>query len=663
MNIQELTKGIYGCSCGRDHLCPIDVVDISETALDSLPEYVNAYDRILIVADRNTSKACGDRVFSLLEKKVTSYVVLENNGDGLVVPNEEKIAEIESYFDGNDLILGVGSGVINDLCKYVSFEKDVPYFIVATAPSMDGYASAGAAMILQGMKITTGARPPKGILADPTVLKDAPFEMIKAGYGDIVGKFSCLNDWKLSHVINGEYLCETVWQLMYDTAVAVKDLAAGIMAKDEASVQKLMEALVVAGIAMAYVGNSRPASGSEHHLSHFFEITGILDRKPYFCHGIDVVYASVVTAEIREKILKAKPSYQPFRKTRFETEIRRIYKSSADGVIALQEKLGWHEQNHETVVKERWDRITEVLKEAPSRREMLDMLEAVGLNYAEFEALYGDRKIQDAKRYAKELKDRYSVLWLADQYVPEAIDLDPGKIKVVAMDLDGTLCQHKSHLPEENKEALRALKERYTLLMSGAGMCERIFHQMEEFPVNVLGTYGMQYCEYDPETGTLKKVFDEVAPCDKESVRQRIDALRERFGFTEYRGESVEYHASGCVTFPILGMKAIQEEKLAFDPDRKKRRAILAEVKAAFPEYNVFVGGSSSFDMAPKPYDKAYALKKYAEAHGLQPEEIVYIGDDYGEGGNDESVFLSEFHYLPIDDYREFPETVKCLLR
>ena len=67
--------------------------------------------------------------------------------------------------------------------------------------------------------------------------------------------------------------------------------------------------------------------------------------------------------------------------------------------------------------------------------------------------------------------------------------------------------------------------------------------------------------------------------------------------------------------------------------------------------------------MAPKPYDKAYALKQYAKSHGLKPEEIVYIGDDYGEGGNDESVFLSEFYYLPIDDYRDFPETVACLLR
>ena len=556
----------------------------------------------------------------------------------------------------------IGSGVLNDLCKYVTLDKHVPYYIVATAPSMDGYASVGAAMILGGMKVTTGARSPKAILADPRVLKDAPFEMLQAGYGDIVGKFSCLNDWKLGAVVNGEYLCERVWQLMYDTAVSVRRLADGIVRRDPDAVGALMEALVIAGIAMAYVGNSRPASGSEHHLSHFFEITGILDHAKYFCHGIDVAYASVVTARIREKILTMEPEAHPFNRAQWETEIKRIYKTSAEGVMKLQDKLGWHEVNDLAGIREKWPEIKAVLREAPTEKEMREMLEAVGLHYSEFEALYGGRKIHDAIWYAKDLKDRYSVLWLLDSYFPKAGWLDAKKIRCVAMDLDGTLCQHKTPLPEVTKEALRAMKKRYALLMCGAGMCARIFNQMEKFPVDVLGTYGMQYCEYDEATGELKTVYDHVFPCDRESVEKRVTALRQKFGFTEFRGDSVEYHASGCVTFPILGTKAIPEEKLAFDPDRKKRRAIYGIVKETFPEYNVFVGGSSSFDMAPKPYTKAYALSEYAAKHGLRHDEIVYIGDDYGEGGNDESVYLSDFHYLLIDDFRTFPEVVRELI-
>jgi hydroxymethylpyrimidine pyrophosphatase-like HAD family hydrolase len=116
------------------------------------------------------------------------------------------------------------------------------------------------------------------------------------------------------------------------------------------------------------------------------------------------------------------------------------------------------------------------------------------------------------------------------------------------------------------------------------------------------------------------------------------------------------------VTFPILGTKARAEDKLAFDPDRSKRRAIYEDICNVFSDYTVFVGGSSSFDMAPFPFDKAYALAKYCADHGIAHNEVVYIGDDYGPGGNDESVYKSDFNYLTIDNYLDFPEIVKDLL-
>ena len=190
----------------------------------------------------------------------------------------------------------------------------------------------------------------------------------------------------------------------------------------------------------------------------------------------------------------------------------------------------------------------------------------------------------------------------------------------------------------------------------------RIFGQMGQYPIDILGNYGMQYAEYNPETKQLEIVEDNVLPCDKESVEKRVTMLRKKYGFTDYKGDNVEFHSSGCVTFPILGTKADIEDKLSFDPDRKKRRAIYEEVKATFPEYTVFVGGSSSFDMAPAPYNKAYALAKYCEEKGIAHDEVVYVGDDYGQGGNDESVYLSDFGYLTIDDYLDFPEVVKVLL-
>ena len=240
--------------------------------------------------------------------------------------------------------------------------------------------------------------------------------------------------------------------------------------------------------------------------------------------------------------------------------------------------------------------------------------------------------------------------------------MDVNKIKLVVFDLDGTLTQHKTPLSEEHRKVLDELGKKYKLLIAGAGMCQRIFNQMNQYPIDIIGNYGLQYAEYNPNTKEIEIKKNVVLPCDRESVAMRVTAMREKYGYTEYVGDNVEYHASGCVTFPLLGTKANIEDKLAFDPSRSKRREIYDDVKKVFSDYIVFVGGSSSFDMAPAPYNKAYALSEYCKEHGIAHDEVAYVGDDYGLGGNDESVYLSDFNFITIDDYRDFPEIMKVLL-
>ena len=240
--------------------------------------------------------------------------------------------------------------------------------------------------------------------------------------------------------------------------------------------------------------------------------------------------------------------------------------------------------------------------------------------------------------------------------------MDLNKIKVVAMDLDGTLTQHKEKLSLKHREILNKLAEKYKLIMVGAGQVNRIFNQMEQFPIDIIGNYGLQYATYNHETCSMDIKRDLTFDVDKSDIEEKVNFFRNKYGYTEYRGENVEYHISGCVTFPILGTKAIQEDKLSFDPDRSKRRLFYDEVCSVFSDYNVFVGGSSSFDMSPKPYNKYYALDLYCKENGLSHENVVYIGDDYGYGGNDESVYKSDFNYLTIDDYRDFEKVVNALL-
>lgn len=235
-------------------------------------------------------------------------------------------------------------------------------------------------------------------------------------------------------------------------------------------------------------------------------------------------------------------------------------------------------------------------------------------------------------------------------------------VKVMAFDLDGTLTQHRTPLGEKNREILDTLGRSCRLLMVGAGQAQRIFRQMGGYPIDIIGNYGMQFCRYDAETRALRPVYDEHAPCDREGVAARIAALREKYGYTSFRGAGVEFHESGCVTFPLLGTGADIRDKLAFDPDRAKRRRMYEDVRAAFPEYTVFVGGSSSFDFAPLPYDKYYALDRFCREQGLRHDALVYVGDDYGAGGNDEAVYRSDFRFVCVDDYTRLADYLKEFL-
>lgn len=411
MDIRQLLRK-HHCSCGKQHSCGIKYVCIERGAIAQLTHLTADRTSMLLVADENTYGAAGEKVMSALSGRQIKKVIF--SGSTVLIPNEEAIGRVTAVLDGIQLIVGIGSGVIQDLCKYVSHTSGIPYYIIATAPSMDGYASTGAAMILGGMKVTVPANVPEVILADTQILKDAPMDMIRAGYGDIVGKYSALNDWKLSWVVNGEYFCQEIWDLTAGMVEKTLKLANGLLKRDEESIRVLMEALVTVGIAMSYAGSSRPASGSEHHLSHYFEITGILREEPYFSHGIDVAYSTVVTTKLREMLL-SKPwpqvQYRPDRDT-YEQEIHRIYGSVAQGCIDLQDKVGRYGKNMLSVYREKEKAIRAVLSEMPKASEIEAMLNAVGLDMADFHKLYSDQKRLDAVWYAKELKDRYTVLWM-----------------------------------------------------------------------------------------------------------------------------------------------------------------------------------------------------------------------------------------------------------
>lgn len=424
MNINEILGGVKCSACGKIHKCDIENIIVKSGAISALGFLVEKYNKILLVADENTYGVAGKLVEKQLDGKIYSSVIFD--GGTILIPNEIAIERVRSELEGVELIIGIGSGVIQDLCKYVSFFAKLPYMIVATAPSMDGYASNGAAMILGGMKETVSAHLPKAIIADVDVLKNAPMEMIKAGYGDIIGKYSALNDWKLSREVNDEYFCQYIYDVTFDMIDQTLKTASSLLKRDPDSIRALTEALMIVGVMMSFATTSRPASGSEHHLSHYFEITGIVEGKPYLPHGIDVAYSTVVTAKIREQFLKNPPPCEQFcpKREDYEAKIRELYGSVASGCIALQDKVGNYKKNRLPRYIERWDRIKEILSEMPSALEIEKMLALAELDICELYKTYGKKKVNDAVLYAKDLKDRYTVLWTNYDIYGDKYELD-----------------------------------------------------------------------------------------------------------------------------------------------------------------------------------------------------------------------------------------------
>ena len=412
MDINQLLLGREDCPCGRPHRCSIERVCVGSGATGELTALAKDATGVLLVADENTYAAAGERVEAALADCALTRVIFP--GAPLLIPDERAIERVCASLDGIDLIVGVGSGVIQDLCKYVSFFSQIPYIIVATAPSMDGYASSGAAMILKGMKETVAVGLPLAIVMDTDVLKNAPMDMIRSGYGDIMGKYSSLCDWHLSHAVDGEYHCPYIDRLISETVEQTRSSAQGILRREEKSIEALCRALVVVGITLAFVGNSRPASGSEHHLSHFFEIVGIESGQPYLPHGTDVAYAAVITARLRE-LLCARPWKGPlYRPTREDllSDMKETYGRVAEGCVALQDRVGNYARDRLPVYLAKEAQLRAILSEMPSSQDMQALLAEVGFDMREFYDLYGEEKISRAIRFAKDLKDRYTVLWM-----------------------------------------------------------------------------------------------------------------------------------------------------------------------------------------------------------------------------------------------------------
>jgi glycerol-1-phosphate dehydrogenase [NAD(P)+] len=403
-------------------------VKTGRNILSSVPEMISVLGakKTFVLCDLNTYKAAGEKVCAILKEANlphTLYVLpVEKPG-----PDEWTIGNVLMHLDpACDLILGVGSGVINDVCKEVAFKSGRKNAIVGTAPSMDGFASATGSMELDHVKVSLNNQCPQGILLDGDVLCQAPMRMLWAGYGDMVAKYVAICEWRITNLITGEYYCEAIADLM---RAALKKISANVdklMQRDPDAALAVAEGLLIAGMGMAFAGCSRPASGIEHYFSHMWEMMALERGLPYDLHGIMVGVGTVMSMRLYEFVKQQKPDRArmeahaaAFDYNEWEAQVRRVFGKTADEIIRIEGKVQKNDParlaKRIDALCENWDKILKIIdEELPEYNYLYGMMKDTGMPVEPRDLDICDEDVINAYLGARDIRDKYlscSFLW------------------------------------------------------------------------------------------------------------------------------------------------------------------------------------------------------------------------------------------------------------
>lgn len=413
------------CKCGKQHIFNSDVI-VKEGAILELPRLLKQYDakKVFLVADQNTYAAAGKAVTAVIESsvKIASCIF---DGEALE-PDEHSVGRAIMYYESDcDVVIGVGSGVINDISKIVANVAGKPYIIVGTAPSMDGYASATSSMTRDGLKISLNSKCADVIIGDLDVLCQAPAKMMASGLGDMLAKYVSICEWRIANLITGEYYCEDIAQLVREALKRCTDNAEGLLKRDREAVKAVFKGLVIGGVAMAYAGVSRPASGVEHYFSHVWDMRGVEFGTQVDLHGIQCAMATYHAVKLYETIKNVKPDYekanayvQAFDHPAWEETLREFLGKSSEAMIALEKKEGkYRKDTHAArfaVIEKNWDAILQIMaEELPSSQEIKNILDTIGIS-ADLTTIGVDTACARTSFMAtKDIRDKYVLSRLA----------------------------------------------------------------------------------------------------------------------------------------------------------------------------------------------------------------------------------------------------------
>lgn len=424
----ELLNAMNGapCPCGKDHRFTADVV-IGKGVLTQIPAYIRKLGgtKAFVLSDVNTYRSAGERVCKIMQQADIAFASYSFPQKALE-PDEHSVGSAVMHYDTScNVIVGVGSGVINDVGKILSNLTGKPYIVVGTAPSMDGYASASSSMTRDGLKISLPSRSADVIVGDTDILCAAPLHMMKSGLGDMIAKYVSICEWRISHLITGEYYCAQVAQLIRSALKRCTDNAAGLLRREEQAVQAVFEGLVIGGVAMNYAGLSRPASGVEHYISHVLDMRAVEFGTPIDLHGIQCAIGTLIAAKAYEQLKTLTPNREKalahaaaFDYSSWQKTLRELLGKGAESMIALEAWEGKydvaaHRERLERIL-ENWDEILTIIdEEIPSLQTLLALMDTIDAPKTLQEIGIDEALLPTIFRATKDIRDKYVLSRLA----------------------------------------------------------------------------------------------------------------------------------------------------------------------------------------------------------------------------------------------------------
>lgn len=404
-----------------------DPVTIDTHATAHLLDYCQAHaiTKLALVADQNTYRVLGQAVETRLREAGFDLASVVFTGDEVIADAHHILQILVSVDRAPRTYLAVGSGTLTDITRFVSWRTGNPFIGMPTAPSVDGFTSLGAPLILGGVKTTLLTQPPSAIFADLDTLAAAPRAMIAAGFGDMLGKFTSAADWRLGHLLWDEPFDEAIAQRTLAAALHCAEQSAAIGAGSPAGVRALMEGLIESGYTMLDLGNSRNASGAEHHYSHYWEMQLLQEGRPAILHGAKVGVATVLVAAMYDRIkglsraevadlLEA--SALPPREAEI-AGIEAAYGEMAPAVVAGQLAfLDLSETQYDALkarILDHWPEIVAIAAQVPPAEEIAAKLHEVGGPTTVAELGLTAAEQANAEAYGHYLRPRFTVRKLA----------------------------------------------------------------------------------------------------------------------------------------------------------------------------------------------------------------------------------------------------------